>query len=182
MAPKFISEKEFQDRKREKRLVHLTNELIRGYIQTLKVKTRAQLDYTDFVVRSFLDFIFFEERKEIAELHPEHARFFLTDYVPRRLDIGKENAREIPGILVSFIRHLAETGFIKNIDPVLAELKAQEKPFARIAASLKKEPAVRPVKSKEKITAKPAYPDVGRNDPCPCGSGKKYKKCHGLNA
>ncbi|HEY7993032.1 MAG TPA: preprotein translocase subunit SecA [Candidatus Eremiobacteraceae bacterium] len=23
---------------------------------------------------------------------------------------------------------------------------------------------------------------VGRNDPCPCGSGKKYKKCHGLTA
>jgi len=23
---------------------------------------------------------------------------------------------------------------------------------------------------------------VGRNDPCPCGSGKKYKNCHGMNA
>ena len=23
------------------------------------------------------------------------------------------------------------------------------------------------------------YPDVGRNDPCPCGSGKKFKHCHG---
>ena len=23
---------------------------------------------------------------------------------------------------------------------------------------------------------------VGRNDPCPCGSGKKYKHCHGRNA
>ena len=23
---------------------------------------------------------------------------------------------------------------------------------------------------------------VGRNDPCPCGSGKKYKRCHGVNA
>ncbi|OFX32409.1 MAG: preprotein translocase subunit SecA [Bacteroidetes bacterium GWA2_32_17] len=23
---------------------------------------------------------------------------------------------------------------------------------------------------------------VGRNDPCPCGSGKKYKNCHGINA
>ena len=22
-------------------------------------------------------------------------------------------------------------------------------------------------------------PKIGRNDPCPCGSGKKYKKCHG---
>jgi preprotein translocase subunit SecA len=25
-------------------------------------------------------------------------------------------------------------------------------------------------------------PKVGRNEPCPCGSGKKYKKCHGINA
>jgi len=24
-------------------------------------------------------------------------------------------------------------------------------------------------------------PKIGRNDPCPCGSGKKYKKCHGAN-
>ena len=32
-------------------------------------------------------------------------------------------------------------------------------------------------------TKKPAKSDkkVGRNDPCPCGSGKKYKKCHGAN-
>lgn len=26
-----------------------------------------------------------------------------------------------------------------------------------------------------------AEPKVGRNDPCPCGSGKKYKRCHGIN-
>ena len=25
-------------------------------------------------------------------------------------------------------------------------------------------------------------PKVGRNDPCPCGSGKKFKRCHGINA
>ena len=24
-------------------------------------------------------------------------------------------------------------------------------------------------------------PEIGRNDPCPCGSGKKYKKCCGRN-
>jgi hypothetical protein len=24
-----------------------------------------------------------------------------------------------------------------------------------------------------------AVPRAGRNDPCPCGSGKKYKQCHG---
>ena len=28
-------------------------------------------------------------------------------------------------------------------------------------------------------TYKREEPKVGRNEPCPCGSGKKYKKCHG---
>ncbi|MDR3607693.1 MAG: SEC-C metal-binding domain-containing protein [Oligoflexia bacterium] len=25
-------------------------------------------------------------------------------------------------------------------------------------------------------------PELGRNEPCPCGSGKKYKRCHGVSA
>ena len=34
-------------------------------------------------------------------------------------------------------------------------------------------------KSDTKKTPKKASKKVGRNDPCPCGSGKKYKQCHG---
>jgi preprotein translocase subunit SecA len=30
-----------------------------------------------------------------------------------------------------------------------------------------------------KVTIRRDQPKVGRNDPCPCGSGKKYKQCHG---
>ncbi|WP_119269380.1 UPF0149 family protein [Taklimakanibacter deserti] len=26
-----------------------------------------------------------------------------------------------------------------------------------------------------------SFKNIGRNDPCPCGSGRKYKKCHGAN-
>ena len=29
------------------------------------------------------------------------------------------------------------------------------------------------------VTVRRDEDKVGRNDPCPCGSGKKYKKCHG---
>ncbi len=32
------------------------------------------------------------------------------------------------------------------------------------------------------VTIRRDQPKVGRNDPCPCGSGKKYKHCHGRNA
>ena len=31
----------------------------------------------------------------------------------------------------------------------------------------------------EKAQVRRTTPKVGRNDPCPCGSGKKYKHCHG---
>jgi preprotein translocase subunit SecA len=33
--------------------------------------------------------------------------------------------------------------------------------------------------SVDPATVQVAVPRVGRNEPCPCGSGKKYKQCHG---
>ena len=36
--------------------------------------------------------------------------------------------------------------------------------------------------TREQISRQPlvnSTPHIGRNDPCPCGSGKKYKNCHG---
>jgi len=32
-------------------------------------------------------------------------------------------------------------------------------------------------RDQQKTQASPRHAKVGRNDPCPCGSGKKYKKC-----
>ena len=48
-----------------------------------------------------------------------------------------------------------------------------------LGASLKKEPVpiARPVMPNTKPSGQPQK--IGRNDPCPCGSGKKFKKCHG---
>jgi preprotein translocase subunit SecA len=35
--------------------------------------------------------------------------------------------------------------------------------------------------SKQAVVASSAGDKIGRNDPCPCGSGKKWKKCGELN-
>jgi preprotein translocase subunit SecA len=40
-------------------------------------------------------------------------------------------------------------------------------------------PAAAPARPVAAPASAPAYEGVGRNDPCPCGSGKKFKKCHG---
>jgi preprotein translocase subunit SecA len=34
-------------------------------------------------------------------------------------------------------------------------------------------------RNKQQVLQGSVMPRVGRNDPCPCGSGKKYKLCHG---
>jgi preprotein translocase subunit SecA len=45
--------------------------------------------------------------------------------------------------------------------------------------SLVKKEAATPITAASQREAVPAGKKVGRNDPCPCGSGKKYKKCCG---
>ena len=68
---------------------------------------------------------------------------------------------------------------IEEVDPELGRLLHH---FCQHASEYKKKfPTLLP------ITTIPGYqedqqiirdkPKVGRNDPCPCGSGKKYKKC-----
>ena len=42
-----------------------------------------------------------------------------------------------------------------------------------------REAAMEAASGEESIEQIKAERKVGRNEPCPCGSGKKYKKCHG---
>ena len=40
-------------------------------------------------------------------------------------------------------------------------------------------PSATPISAPNRTVSVGAAGKVGRNDPCPCGSGKKYKRCHG---
>jgi preprotein translocase subunit SecA len=53
---------------------------------------------------------------------------------------------------------------------------------ARPAGGVGSPGAARPMAASQprQQTVRRTIPKVGRNDPCPCGSGKKYKHCHGL--
>jgi preprotein translocase subunit SecA len=59
---------------------------------------------------------------------------------------------------------------VDELEAAFARRKKRELEQARLAGSGDQQPVQQVVRSGEK---------VGRNDPCPCGSGKKYKKCHG---
>jgi len=64
---------------------------------------------------------------------------------------------------------------VKALLRIRVEQKVEREEVAKVTGTNKDDSATRePVKRKN---AK-----VGRNDPCPCGSGKKYKQCCGRNA
>ncbi|HZP17511.1 MAG TPA: SEC-C metal-binding domain-containing protein, partial [Terriglobales bacterium] len=62
---------------------------------------------------------------------------------------------------------------IDDIEEAFQRRKRRELEQARMAGAGDRQPVQQVVRSGAKI---------GRNDPCPCGSGKKYKKCCGANA
>jgi len=61
----------------------------------------------------------------------------------------------------------------KKKDKKLAELALKGKTTEEIEAEKKL------IKETKKVDPLKAKAQPGRNDPCPCGSGKKYKKCCG---
>jgi len=68
----------------------------------------------------------------------------------------------------------AEAASLAQLSSAGAEAQAPQPPpgaRAAVPAQMPPPPAQRPVR---------AAPKVGRNQPCPCGSGKKFKNCHGV--
>ncbi|MBX3028116.1 preprotein translocase subunit SecA [bacterium] len=62
----------------------------------------------------------------------------------------------------------------------LARLEERRQPQpAQMRMSGGGDAAARPASASRPAPRAAEAPKVGRNDPCPCGSGKKYKKCHG---
>jgi len=76
------------------------------------------------------------------------------------------------------------SGPSENVPSLMGEARAQAAQQAAArggAAPAGIQPAVRKTATIMKDKDDP-FATVGRNDLCPCGSGKKYKKCHGLTA
>ncbi len=66
-----------------------------------------------------------------------------------------------------------------------AESVSQQAPnIDKVELSHNDRSAFQPSKSAQKKSDNKTFvrdqDKIGRNEPCPCGSGKKYKKCHGM--
>jgi len=128
------------------------------------------------------------------------------DYEKKEKEIGPENMRQVEKIInlrtidMFWLEHLENMEYLRDSvrlraygqqDPLVEYKNEGHKMFQKLLGmiestiantilkvSLTKEPA--PISQNYQTSATSKIKNKpGRNDPCPCGSGKKYKKCHG---
>jgi hypothetical protein len=87
-----------------------------------------------------------------------------------RLDLPFAVRKEIPRIVSAFFEFAGSTGRDPAALQWVDDLALVEKEYRSL---FREDGTVRGTTFEKK------YTDVGRNDPCPCGSGKKFKKCCG---
>ncbi|KPK64105.1 hypothetical protein AMJ83_03655 [candidate division WOR_3 bacterium SM23_42] len=180
-----IQKKSAEERKREKRLVHLTNALSRDFFESKRLRANVQKAEAEYLTKSMLDYLFFEEKKELRELNEHHIQHFMLVHSPRRLNLTAETGKVAPEILNSFLSFLDETGHINNGEQLRDTVQANKRAFLELMPKAKKstkatkKPTTKKPRRTRTAKRPPTEVKAGRNDPCPCGSGKKYKKCCG---
>ncbi len=120
-----------------------------------------QLEAMDYL-RSSVRLRAYGQRDPLVEYKKEGLKLF------RELEwtLANQLAAILPNIGVGF----------KEEKPVLSVVEVKE----AVAAFSKPSEESGEAAAKTALSAVAlSMPKVGRNDPCPCGSGKKYKKCHG---
>ncbi|MCH8741643.1 preprotein translocase subunit SecA [Patescibacteria group bacterium] len=128
------------------------------------------------------------------------------DYTKKEKELGEKNMRQIEKVVVLrtldmlWMDHLENMDSLRDSvrlraygqqDPLMEYKNEGHKMFQNLLRIM--ESSIAHTIFKAQIAQQPAQPSfavqsgsptpnskkIGRNDPCPCGSGKKYKKCHG---
>lgn len=96
----------------------------------------------------------------------------ILTYVAKKYPNFADRVNEIEGFNLSFEQILRRFKSHNLGKPVIApaSILYSSKVFAQIMTKEVED---------EENASKPVIPKVGRNEPCPCGSGKKYKNCCG---
>lgn len=123
-----------------------------------------------------------EHLLDLLDDHPLLAAMFLSSY---------DDPETLPAIRRTFdgldvepgdtmnntaISELAHT--IERLDGAVTQARARKAERARRQMKSGNERLSRAANSSPEPYEKPPEEDIGRNDPCWCGSGKKHKRCH----
>lgn len=138
----------------------------------------ATTDDIRVITQRFLQVCYGEIGKAPRLLDGEELRNALCELLPRHFGAKDPLAPAVPAVLHAYLQFLDETQVVANRFELQQAFDAHSTAFVEavnsgivhargVAVTEKAEPFVHRASK------------TGRNDPCPCGSGKKLKKCCG---
>ncbi len=136
----------------------------------------AGREHARAIVEIFLTACYEELGKAPRFLDSEDVHAVLGHLMPPRFGKGDARAAHVPAVLEAYVAHLELTQVVPQLFEIRRALDETRAEFQE---------AVRTGRGAQHGTREKGTPFVhgapklGRNDPCSCGSGKKYKKCHG---
>ncbi|MFA5386553.1 MAG: preprotein translocase subunit SecA [Candidatus Paceibacterota bacterium] len=124
------------------------------------------------------------------------------DYQKKETELGSERMRQVEKVVflrildMLWLEHLENMDYLRDSvrlraygqrDPLVEYKSEGHKMFQEllkrievgVANTVLKVSLTEQPRQEMPVTVSAKKDKVGRNDPCPCGSGKKYKKCHG---
>ena len=105
----------------------------------------------------------------------------VAQYRIEGFDMFDEMVTEIQADVVKILLNIQKTGELKR-EQTVKETAAAQAALNSINVVTENKPQTPTTSAPRKEPVVNNDPKVGRNDPCPCGSGKKYKNCCGKNA
>ncbi|MFT5287379.1 MAG: hypothetical protein ACI8TQ_003564 [Planctomycetota bacterium] len=136
-------------------------------------------EQTRTIAEALLGICYDEFGKAPRFLQGEEIEQLVAQVLPTRFEPGSPVADNVPIVLTAFFEYLELNEVVTQIYEIKRALEASLPRFAE---------AVRSGAYRDQQVRKKSAPFIhgaeklGRNDPCSCGSGKKFKKCHGKNA
>ena len=107
------------------------------------------------------------------DLDGEHVRVLMTEALPGLLGGEEGFLGALPDLVEDFLTWVAVEEGLATTWEWVSTVDSRREEFAAAVRDPGRPRLARPA---ERPDRRPAA-KIGRNDPCPCGSGKKYKKC-----
>lgn len=127
------------------------------------------------IAEDFVELCYSALGKEPRFLDGEDVRSLLVQHFPGRFRKKDPLAEHVPAVIAALVEHLSEATVMTQAFEVKLALADACEQFVDVVSSGRNTP----VATKADDPFVHGASKLGRNDPCSCGSGRKYKKCHG---
>jgi hypothetical protein len=115
--------------------------------------------------------------KKPRYLDGEDVTALLTRVLPGYFRTGDASVKHVPAVFEAYLDHLDASEVVPHAYEIRVGFEASAGAFMAAVKG-----GNEPARTLKQQTVEHRAAKLGRNDPCFCGSGKKFKKCHGKSS